>query len=100
LAAVQPFGGIMRVFRLVVLAVVIVAQLVRPAGAQEQTLIVAEPLKTCTAPAHSPLEFDETDAATLIRDALGTAPARDTYYMLHVVKYIDGRMRLESQDWF
>jgi hypothetical protein len=90
----------MRVFRLAALAAVIVAQFVRPAAAQEQTLIVAEPLKPCSVPLHSPLEFDETDAARLIRDATGKDAARDTYYMLHVVKYMNGRMRVESQDWF
>jgi hypothetical protein len=90
----------MRVFRMAALTAVVFAQFVRPAGAQEQTLIVAEPLKACAAPAHSPLEFDKTDAAALIQSALGTAPALDTYYMLHAVKYIDGQMRVESQDWF
>lgn len=90
----------MRAFRLVALTAAVVTQFVRPAHAQDQTLIVAEPLKVCSVPSHSPLQFDETDATKLIRDALGKDAERDTYYMLHVVKYIDGRMRVESQDWF
>lgn len=90
----------MRVFRLAALTAVVVTQLVRPVLAQDQTLIVSEPLKVCSVPAHSPLQFNETDAAALIRDALGKDAESNTYYMLHVVKYMDGGMRAESQDWF
>jgi hypothetical protein len=75
------------------------ALLIAPALAQEQTLIVSEPLKTCSS-VSSPLTLTEAEAATMITEALGAPPTDGTYYILHAVKYGNGRLTVESQDWY
>ena len=83
----------------IAVAIALLAPLIGPAGAQEQTVIVAQPLKACSAVA-SPLQLTEEEAARTITEALGTGPRDGVYYILHVVKYASGRLTVESQDWY
>lgn len=67
------------------------------AVAQDQTIVVDQPLKPCASTAHATL--DEADAEAVIARALETADPH-TYYILHAVEFNKGRMTIAQERWY
>lgn len=75
------------------------------AAAQDQTIIVDQPLKLCGGFAKAAL--DEAQAASLVTAALGNAhPGKSTYYIVHATQFVPAtgatsvRMTVAEEHWY
>ncbi|HET7217931.1 MAG TPA: hypothetical protein VFJ02_07775 [Vicinamibacterales bacterium] len=72
------------------------------AAAQDQTIIVDQPLQLCGTPQQFALHsFDEADAVDVIKMALGSsAPDASTYYVIHATEFVPSRMIVAAEHWY
>src|SRR5688572_20649896 len=74
------------------------------AAAQDQTIVVDQPLAACTVPAGTALSsatLTEAQAAAVIRAALDIAdPDPQTYYILHATEFTPGRATVAEERWY
>ena len=70
------------------------------AAAQDQTIIVDQPLGVCT-PQVTTATLTPTDAAAIISSALNIeAPAADTYYIIHATEFTPKRNTVAEEHWY
>jgi hypothetical protein len=77
--------------------------------AQDQTIIVSDKPKVFTGAILANAANDtilkntaavkQKDAAELITNVLGT-PDKDTYYIIHLVRYLDSQLAVDQQNWY
>jgi hypothetical protein len=77
------------------------------AAAQDQTIIVDQPLQLCGPASRFPLAtFDEDKAKELIEAALPKPtppqqlPDPTTYYIIHATEFVPGRMVVAAEHWY
>jgi len=71
------------------------------ARAQDQTVVIAQPPRVCPSVGSvATAQLNPADAAILITNTLGTAPADDTYYIIHDLRYNDGQFTIDQQHWY
>ena len=71
------------------------------AAAQDQTIIVDQPLKYCGAASSYTLkDFNEAKAEDLIKAALGKPPDPTTYYIIHATEFVPDRMIVSEEHWY
>lgn len=72
------------------------------AAAQDQTIVVDQPLQLCGTSKEFPLStFDQVKAETLVKAALGIKEVdRTTYYVIHATEFVDRRMIVAAEHWY
>ena len=72
------------------------------AAAQDQTIVVDQPLQLCGTSKEFPLStFDEVKAEALVKAALGIKEVdRTTYYVIHATQFVDRRMVVAAEHWY
>jgi len=73
-----------------------------PAAAQDQRIVIDQPLQVCGEAKDFPLNsFDEAKAVDLIKAALGSQhPDWATYYIIHATEFVPSRMIVASEHWY
>ena len=71
-------------------------------AAQDQTVIVEQPLQLCGTPKQfSSALLDEAKAEELVKVALGgSEPDSTTYYIIHATEFVESRMVVTSEHWY
>jgi hypothetical protein len=74
------------------------------AAAQDQTIVIDQPLKACTVPPETLLSsatLTESQAAAVIRAALDIPdPDPQTYYIVHATAFTPGRATVAEERWY
>ena len=71
------------------------------AAAQDQTLIVDQPLQTCKTPtAVTSATLTEPQAALVVKAALGKDPDPKAYYIVHATEFSPGNATVAEEHWY
>lgn len=105
----------MRTFKRIVLPILLGSWfgLSQPLCAQDQTVVISQPsvvledlspiadaARASLCPKNLKIHECETNAATLIREIVKSAPEPNTYYIIHIVRYQDDQLAVDQQNWY